>query len=182
MIFNDALKFGLGGERIVAEMFKAKGWVVVQVGGQHGAYQGPRIELPLGLVQVCPDLIVMNGAKALWIEVKRKSQFAYHRNSKTFVTGVDLHHWKEYLANDLYGSFPMWLFFVHETSSVHSLPFGESAVRPRPGLYFERVRWMESHKHHEYHNHGANNFGNHGGIFWDVTKLKFVPLPALHGA
>ena len=169
MIFNDSLKFGLGGERIVAEIMRARGWTVVQVGGQHGEYKGPRIELPLGLELVSPDLIVIKNGIVRWIEVKRKTQFSYHRNSEAITTGIDLHHWNEYLQNDTYGSFPMWLFFVHEFSSVAGVPAGTITETPKAGVYLQSVSWLSKNS-----SHTSMKFGGHGGIFWDIKALKCI--------
>ena len=172
MKFANNLKFGLIGERIVAEIMRARGWSVVQIGGQHGEYQGPRIELPMGLTLVSPDLIIMKGSNILWVEVKHKTQFSFHQNSKTITTGIDYHHWKQYLENDTYGSFPMWLFFVHEMASVQGMPFGSGVAVPEAGVYGGPVRWLSQNYAHIH-----PNFGDHGGIFWDAAKLKHLPLP-----
>ena len=168
MIFNDSLKFGLGGERIVAEIMRARGWTVVQVGGQHGEYQGPRIELPMGLTLVSPDLIIMKNGKTFWIEVKRKSVFSFHKNSQKITTGIDLDKWIDYLEADRYGSFPLWLFFLHESDTVRDAPDG--IARPKTGIYFGQARKL---KQTELHRH--RNFGSHGGVFWDIATLGFLP-------
>jgi hypothetical protein len=131
--------------------------------------KGPQVFAPdRGLV--APDLFVLKGKRgALWVEAKRKTAFTWYRKDKRWVTGIDLHHYADYLEVRQRYSWPLWLLFLHDSGVPSEEDQGWKCPQECPaGLFGEEILYLEKHESHRHKNHGR-----HGMVYWghDVLRL-----------
>lgn len=146
--------------------------------------KGPQIFAP-ECGYVAPDLFIPNGKDgAFWAEAKHKSVFTWYRIKERWVTGIDLHHYDDYLAvRERYG-WPLWLVFLHESD----VPSEEDQRWLCPdscptGLYGGEILELS-----ECESHRSPNWGQHGMVYWAHENLRLlapldtvIPCGASHG-
>jgi hypothetical protein len=171
MRFHDALAIGKAGETHIARWLNARGNHVLPVYEKIvNEFKGPVLYRPDGSQAICPDLLVLTDQGIAWIEAKHKSAFTWSRRFSDWNTGIDLHHYKEYIQvqEDL-KSIPVWLMFLHEPGSAKDTPDGK--VSPS-GLFMaslEHLRMNECHRH--------ENHGKHGMVYWRPSAFTHhIPL------
>ena len=167
--FSRSLNEGKVGESVIAGLLRASGYSVLPVYEKEDSeFKGPRLFAPDTQI-VAPDMFAYKGNRGVWIEAKHKNAFSWHRNTRRFVTGIDLHHYQEYCRIADTSPWPVWLLFLHRGGIAKDSP--ESPA----GLYggsLSRLRACESHRH--------ANHGRHGMVYWaerDLSRLCGAPSP-----
>jgi len=168
--FQDDLAFGQAGELTVSKWLQSRGHAVFPAYEKEGGdFKGPQLFAASGDL-VLPDLLAFKSGKAIWFEVKRKTCFTWHRISRRWVTGIDLHHYKQYQEVSERTEIPVWLVFLHPQSEPdkgdieHGCP-SESPV----GLFgndISKLRDCENHRH--------ANWGRSGMVYWARENLKLL--------
>src|SRR5690606_13964443 len=93
-----------------------RGWTVIPVyETELGRHKGPQIYTP-EYSFIAPDLMAFKDARFRFIEAKNKSVFTWHRKTETWQTGIDLHHYRQYLAVAEHFNLDVWLMFLHESA------------------------------------------------------------------
>jgi hypothetical protein len=132
--------------------------------------KGPQIFAPeRGFV--APDLCILDGEQGfLWVEAKHKTVFSWHRSTSRWVTGIDLHHYRDYLAvRDRYG-WSLWLLFLHESKTPSAEDRKYNCPPECPvGLFGAEINTL---RHCENHTHP--NWGKHGMVYWARDNLKLL--------
>lgn len=162
----------IGEEAISKYMVEKRGCSVLSVyempGGDH---KGPRLLSPERDL-VVPDLFVFRDDKVMWIETKTKSVFSWHRISKRWTTGIDLHHYRDYLRIQELHSPPVWLLFLHLQSKTT-----EHDGNSPTGLYGGSLSYLAGHE-----NHRHDGWGRHGMVYWaEETLTKIAGLVEVMG-
>lgn len=174
MKFEQALEQGKTGESAIACYMRSKGYSILPVYEKLvDEYKGPTLFMSDGRQLVAPDMLVFNGKKTFWIEAKHKNAFSWHRISKQWTTGIDKHHYQQYLEVSKNSEWPVWLMFLHREGRAKDTPAG--MIGPT-GLFGEDIEIL---KHKVDHMH--DNWGKHGMVYWGHGALKFIcSLSALH--
>jgi hypothetical protein len=164
MSFRRELAFGKVAESKIADWlrFGRKRYCVMPVYEiAEGQYKGPQLFTPDG-EHIAPDMFCFNKDRALWIEAKHKTVFSWHRLSGKWVTGIDLHHYGQYLKALVVSPFPIWLLFYHPNSET-----SEHDGRSPTGLFggdLSVLRGCENHRH--------ENWGKTGMVYWAHASLR----------
>jgi len=165
--FDSKLEWGQLGEGEIAKWLRARGWSILPVYEKeiHNG-KGPRLFLPKSAQLVAPDMLAFKANGALWIEAKTKTVFSWHRVTQKWVTGIDLHHYQQYLQVADVSPWPVWLLFLHKESSEPS----RQEPWPCPtGLYgglISNLAKSENHRH--------ENWGKTGMVYWAEQTLKKI--------
>lgn len=164
--FDEQLRWGKVGESVIASFLIARGCHVLPVYEiLEGQFKGPQFYTSSGNY-VAPDILVFKEKKISWIEAKRKSVFSWHRISKKWVTGIDLHHYRDYLCIAKSQPWPVWLMFLHTDKECHLR--GEPWPCPT-GLFGRDILELETRENHRHKNHGKT-----GMVYWAHKKLKLI--------
>lgn len=168
MTFAEALKRGQLGEGVIANWIKVRGNSVLPVyEKQIDTGKGPQFFTPDGAF-VAPDMFVMPSMH--WVEAKNKSVFTWHRITRRWVTGIDLHHYAEYQRVAEISRRPVWLLFLH-TSNVpdrRDLDMGCPTECP-VGLFGASLKFLIRNENHRHHNHGR-----YGMVYWAHGTLSLM--------
>lgn len=169
--FQKNLAFGQIAESDIARWLRNRGAVILPVYDiEYDTGKGPRLFAPGGKQIVAPDLYVFpkNGG-ACWVEAKHKTVFSWYRIGSYWVTGIDLHHYREYrIVRERLGR-ELWLMFLHRSDvpGTRDLPY---APGPCPtGLFageLQRLIACESHT--------SDRWGNHGMVYWAESSLQLL--------
>jgi hypothetical protein len=164
--FAAKLEFGQLAESDIGRWTMARGSCVLpvyEIEIPHG--KGPRFWTPRG-TYVAPDMFVM--PSMIWIEAKHKSVFSWHRITRRWVTGIDLHHYQDYLRTQEESGRPVWLLFLHGSPHPHSRDIGAGCPPECPtGLFGASLKMLAANE-----NHRHENWGRHGMVYWAVPPLK----------
>jgi hypothetical protein len=167
--FEHDLAQGKVGESEIARWLMARGKHVLPVYEiEKGQYAGPALYTSSGECIVAPDILAFNESQVVWIEAKHKSAFTWHRITKRFVTGIDAHHFRQYLKISELVDWPVWLLFLHRNGTAKDSPPGPS------GLYGGEIKRLSSCI-----NHTHKNWGKEGMVYWaenTLHKLSNYPL------
>jgi len=166
MGFKEKLAVGKIGESLIAKWFISKDYNVLPVYEKEiNEGKGPVLFSSTLKNLICPDMLVFKDKKVFWIEAKHKSAFSWHRITKEWVTGIDLHHYEDYLevANTLCG-WPVYLLFLHESGKAKDTPEG---METPTGLFGENLNKLATCEHHRH-----DNWGKYGMVYWSVSSLK----------
>jgi hypothetical protein len=156
MSFAETLKSGLIGESEIANWLIRKGYAVLPVYETEQAFKGPRLFSPGGQL-IAPDMFVFKAGRARWIEAKTKSAFTWHRITRRWTTGIDIHHYEHYLAIMKLSDMPIYLMFLHR----HGLAAKDSPDGCPSGLFGGELGYLEQHE-----NHRSPNYGKLGMVYW----------------
>jgi hypothetical protein len=168
--FHRQLQVGKVGESQIAHWFMSRGYAVLPVYEKEtGDYKGPVLYTAGNEQRVAPDMLVFKKDRTLWIEAKHKSAFTWHRITNRWVTGIDSHHFNDYLAIAKLSEIPVWILFLHRVGVAKDTPEGK--VSP-VGLFGGEIEFLKENINHEH-----DNWGKHGMVYWahDVLK-KIAPL------
>lgn len=167
--FQKNLAFGQVGENYIGNWLLTQGYMVLPVyeveGGDH---KGPRFHETPTRRHVAPDILAFKGERIVWIEAKHKTVFSWHRKTGRWVTGIDLHHYEQYLKIAEKTGKEVWLLFLHREPLTNE----GCGVCPT-GLFGQKLSVLadnESHRH--------ANWGKSGMVYWADSSLK--KLAELH--
>lgn len=160
-MFRESLEFGKVGESLIAKWMRKRGHAVLPVYEvEQGHGKGPRLFMPDQLL-VAPDMLVVSGLNAWWIEAKHKTAFAWNRTRQIWVTGIDRYHFQQYCIVDDSTPWPVWLLFLHRGGEAKDSP-------PSPsGLYGRSLHHLRKCVNHESDKGG----GTSGMVYWAKTDL-----------
>lgn len=163
--FDDKLKAGLLGESVIARWLIRRGYNILpayEIEITHG--KGPRL-FTANAQLISPDMLVFNQNKIMWVEAKTKSAFTWHRDSKTWQTGIDYRHWCDYVRVANLTSWTVWILFLHK-AGIQAKDTPPGMVSPC-GLYGNSINVLSKCIHHRY-----DDFGPTGMVYWTIDSLK----------
>ena len=163
--FSSKLAYGQIGESKIAVWLRMQGrFVLPAYEKEIDNNKGPRLFCPDGNL-VVPDMLVINGEKVNWIEAKHKSVFSWHRNTRRWVTGINIKHYNQYLEVARVTPWPVWLLFLHEKDRE----LGRDEPWPCPvGLFGERLDILNQNE-----NHRSDKWAN-GMVYWAHETLNYL--------
>lgn len=175
--FEERLAFGQMTETDIARWLIGRGGVVLPVYSvEVDSGKGPRL-FSADCELVAPDLLAWCKGVLHWIEAKHKSRFTWHRKTQQWTTGIDLHHYKDYLRVANKVNHPVWLMFLHRLNlpDQRDLDAGCPACCPT-GLFGESLDVLKDNESHRH-----DNWGRHGMVYWNVGALrKLAPIEEFH--
>lgn len=124
--------------------------------------KGPRL-FGYDSVLITPDMLAIRGKDTRWIEAKHKTHFAWYRIGKAWTTGIDYHHYTQYVNVATVTPWPVWLLFLH---SRDDSPDGFCPT----GLFGGEITYLKANIDHVYQ--GVNNYGKGGMVYWRYQTLK----------
>lgn len=165
--FRESLDRGLAGESRIARFLVSRGNAVLPIEVPESPHKGPRIWTAGGRV-VSPDMLVFNRAKntTLWVEAKTKSAFTWHHKRQKFQTGINRHHYNEYLRVREESGWEVWLLFLHEKGHL-AKDTPDGMVSPH-GLFCGEVSNLQSRVDHVDLVHGTEL------VFWNHEALTHL--------
>ena len=162
--FRSQLSFGKVGESAIANWFKRRGYAVLPVYDvEIDSGKGPQVFLQSAEL-VAPDMICFKGVKVFWIEAKHKSVFTWHRITGRWTTGIDLHHYKDYLRVSELSPWPVWLMFLHRNGYTDEPPHDCPT-----GLFGGELNYLKEHENHQH-----DNWGKNGIVYWAHETLQLL--------
>jgi hypothetical protein len=167
--FEESLHKGRLSESAIVSWLRARGNGVITVYEiQHDAKMGPRFLASRSRAFVAPDVLCFGGeGSVLWCETKHKTVFSWHRKTQQWVTGVDLHHFRDYERVAGETGLPVWLAFLHVSSTPNSADWKYNCPPQCPtGLFVGEIGRLASQ-----YNHKHENWGRHGMIYWSSQTL-----------
>jgi hypothetical protein len=176
MPFDERLRQGQIGESIIARWCRSRGNSVLPVYEKEiDTGKGPRFFASDQFA--APDMFVFPAMH--WIEAKHKTVFTWHRASRRWCTGIDLHHYKDYLQVGEISQRPVWLLFLHRSDKPDARDIAGGCPPACPvGLFggsLACLKWNENHRH--------ENWGRHGMVYWAEDSLqRLATLDELLGA
>jgi len=168
--FSKSLKYGQIGEGRIANWLRGKGYSVLPVYDvQINSGKGPQLFTPTESL-VAPDMQIYREKDVLWVEAKRKTAFAWHRITRSWTTGIDLRHYKDYCKIDTESPFRVYMLFLHGGGQAKDSPPNSPS-----GLYGNWLSYLREHEHHRH-----MNWGKSGMVYWGLDALrKIAALKAL---
>jgi len=160
--FSEALAIGKSGETQIANWLKNRGSNVLPIYEiAENQFKGPALYCHNNETIIAPDMMVFNKkGEAIFVEAKHKYAFSWHRKTERFVTGIDLHHYQQYLKIQETLKHPVWLFFLHRGGIAKDSP-------PSPsGLYARSLEFLSIHE-----NHRSDLYGKNGMVYWNIDDL-----------
>jgi len=159
--FNESLRWGQLGESVIAQWFKAKGYAILPVYAKDGGdYKGPQV-FCAERSMAAPDLLCFKPSHVLWVEAKRKSVFSWYRLKQQWETGIDLHHYEQYLELRKRAPWELWLMFLHEQAHTTERPYDCPT-----GLFGREISLLALCESHRSMKHGP-----HGMVYWAHEHL-----------
>lgn len=178
MSFDSNLDYGKVAEGYIAKWLMSRGNAVMpayEIEKHSG--KGPQLFTTAG-GYVAPDIVAFNARGAVWVEAKHKTVWTWHRNTKSWTTGVDLRHYGDYLRVAKQTQLPVWLMFYHasERPAARDLDRGCPTLCP-VGLYGgELVDLVTKESHRspplDVARDGNIGHGRSGMVYWSVESLK----------
>lgn len=170
--FYKQLKFGKIGESYIATWLRRiQGYHVLPVYEKEiDSGKGPVLFQSNGRALVAPDMLAfknlpLRGDKdTRWTEAKTKSAFSWHRQTRKWVTGIDLRHYEDYLEVADISPWPVWLLFLHFDGQAKDSPVGCPT-----GLFGGTLTYLCKKE-----NHRSTNWGKSGMVYWAHNNLKLV--------
>jgi len=162
--FAKQLQFGKAAEQDIALWLRGRGSSLIPVYEkiiEEG--KGPQVFLPEDSL-IAPDFLEWRNGKVRWIEAKHKTAFSWHRLTNRWVTGIDLHHYLDYLRVSELTPWPVWILFLQRGGAAKDSP-SESPV----GLFGNDIAYLRSHENHRSMRHGKG-----GMVYWAIDSLRFI--------
>jgi hypothetical protein len=164
--FKETLAIGKAGESKIAKWMQSRGnYVLPTYEKEINEFKGPVLYRPDGSQVICPDLLAITKNGMAWIEAKHKSAFSWHRKSSCWVTGIDRHHFHEYLsiAKEI-PSIKVYLLFLHQDGFLaKDTPIG---MQSPTGLFSGEILRLAGCPNHEH-----LNWGKSGMVYWAHDSL-----------
>lgn len=166
--FAQHLATGQLGESKIAQWCRSRGNSVLPVYEKEiDTGKGPRLFAPQGQL-VAPDMFVLPSMH--WIEAKHKTVFSWHRISRSWLTGIDLNHYRDYLKVQEISTRPVWLLFLHREATPHGRDIEGGCPRTCPvGLFGGSLTYLQKNEHHRH-----TNWGRHGMVYWAAGTLTLL--------
>lgn len=171
--FEQDLAFGkIAESQIATWLRRVHGWDFLPVYDiEKHTGKGPQVFTTEDAL-IAPDILAMkrDGGqwKLRWIEAKRKTAFSWHRQSRRWVTGIDLKHYRDYQAIAERYPWELWLLFLHESSMPSNEDRSHSCPSRCPtGLFGEEIGKMSRHE-----NHRSDKYGKGGMVYWKHQSLR----------
>lgn len=167
---NDS--FGRFGENVVARWLRARGNAILPIRDidMRDVWKGPRMTGPEGVELVTTDWLVTNTAnrKMVYIEVKNKTAFTWHRISNEWVTGIDQRYLDHYLIVRGQSSIELWLLFLHLSEKPSRMDLNHGCPDQCPtGLFGQEISLLADAVHHTH-----ANWGKGGMVYWGASALR----------
>jgi hypothetical protein len=176
--FAATLARGRVGESAIARWLReARGCAVLPVyETEIDTGKGPRLLAPRREI-VAPDMLGLKGGRVFWIEAKHKGVFSWHRKTGRWTTGIDVHHYYQYLAIAAGWPHPVYLLFLHTRDSAAD----RRPLEPWPcptGLFGGDIRRLCNAE-----NHRSPEWGRHGMVYWAHDALcRYASLDEVRAA
>jgi len=167
--FEESLRVGRLSESAIVSWLRARGNGVITVYEiQHEAKMGPRFLASHSRAFVAPDVLCFGGrGQVLWCETKHKTVFSWHRKTGEWVTGVDLHHFRDYRRVSEETGLPVWLAFLHVSATPDNADKRHNCPDVCPtGLFVGEITRLA-----QQYNHTHENWGRNGMIYWSSRTL-----------
>ena len=159
--FNEQLEIGKTGESLIANWLKSRGNSILPIYEiADNQFKGPALYCNDNSSLVAPDMAVFGNNDMLFVEAKYKSGFSWYRNGKTWVTGIDLHHFYQYLSFKKKVNKDVFIFFLHKGLSAKDSDISES------GLFGGEIDYLLMNSSHRSDKHGTS-----GMIYWSKDSL-----------
>lgn len=150
------------GEIAVIEFLQSLGYSVFPASESVPEQNGPRIhDANSDEKTVTPDLLVWDGEKQFWVEVKTKSSFSWNRNLKRWTTGFDIHYLQQYSKVDVTTPWRVHVLFIQMGISRWDDPAGKKQPR---GVYYSPVRDLLRSESHRYDKM----------VYWTIDSLTRI--------
>ncbi|MCB0105488.1 MAG: hypothetical protein KDE53_06255 [Caldilineaceae bacterium] len=171
--FDRQLGFGRAGESAIAMWLRRRGYSVLPVYEKIiDEGKGPQLFTPTQSL-IAPDLLAFRGDDQLWIEAKHKTAFSWYRKEQKWVTGIDLHHYKQYLLVAESAPWPVWLLFLHRGGQAKDSPPDSPA-----GLFGNKLSFLKDNESHR-----SDKYGRTGMVYWARQSLhKLAEINEIVGA
>lgn len=178
-MFAENLKTGRTTESHIAKWLMARGHSIMpayEIIEQR--FKGPQLFTGNGDF-VSPDMLVFKDDGVVWIEAKHKSVFTWHRKTSQWTTGIDLHHYAQYMQVSKQTKLPVWVLFLHIESSPDPRDMKYGCPNRCPtGLFggelFELVT-KENHRSPGLNQcDGITGHGKTGMVYWAKKDLKRI--------
>lgn len=159
---NKRLQQGKSAETKIANWlrYKCKYSIVPVYEVAEGQFKGPQVFTPSSEL-VAPDMFAFKDGRVRWVEAKHKSIFSWYRIGQRWVTGIDRHHYRDYLQINLESPWPVWLLFYHTKIATN-----EHGQESPTGLFGNDLITLQDRRDHE-----SPNWGKHGMIYWAHADL-----------
>jgi hypothetical protein len=142
--FGDSYRYGRVGERgIINWISRTLGYNVIPTCDIMPTGKGGPGMFNLDGKTIVPDVLVMKGKFLRWYEIKRKARFAWNRNYRTWVTGIDISAYENYIRVVEQTKIPVWLLFLQEQALRDE---GSQGTCPT-GLYGQDLAELRQHEH-----------------------------------
>ncbi len=167
--FHEALAQGKVGESEIARWLIKNGKNILPI-YEISDYQfkGPALYCANGDSIIAPDMAVFSEKGLVFIEAKHKNAFSWYRNKGIWTTGIDKHHYNQYILFRNRLGFPVWILFLHRGGVAKDSP-------PSPaGLFGNNLSILSKCIDHE-----SDRYGKHGMVYWNkesLIKLSDYPL------
>ena len=180
MGFAQSLKMGRIAESLIARWMIGRGTCILPAYEiEVSSGKGPQLFCPSGSY-VSPDLLAFTKKGLFWIEAKHKTVFAWNRSREVWVTGIDLHHYGQYMQVAKQTNLPVWLLFFHRESTpspgdiLHGCP-PECPTGLFGGELFDLVT-KENHRSPplDFNREGIKGHGRSGMVYWDPSALQLL--------
>ena len=83
---------------LICKKLRRNGWNVLPAYEISEQKKSPRLFTSECGNLIIPDLLVFKDDKIMWVEVKSKSAFTWHRKTETWQTGLDNNYWNDYIS------------------------------------------------------------------------------------
>lgn len=181
--FERLLTWGKVGETVIARWLRRRGFTILPVYDVpldtnksprlYTAYKSGYDEL------IAPDMLTMKGPRIQWVEAKRKTCFTWRErppNAHKWQTGIDLRHYEHYLQVRQHTGLPLWVMFLHVSSTPSESDLSRGCDPSCPvGLFGHEIYYLEKHFAHK------DSFNRDGRrypmVYWNYEVLK--PLATL---
>lgn len=170
--FKQTLEFGQVAESKIARFLYRRGCSVLpvyEIEGKRDA--GPQL-FTANMSLVAPDMLAFNATgDCFFVEAKHKSHFSWHRKTQSWQTGIDQHHFDDYLKVQAVTATPVWLLFLHclATPWRNDVAHGSPSVCPT-GLFGREVTLLREGRR-------DNGHGSRGMIYWNASDLLRICGP-----
>jgi len=167
--FKQTLSSGKVGETQIAEWLKKNGSSILPIYEiAENQFKGPALYGNDGNTIIAPDMAVFNANGLTFIEAKHKNAFSWYRTKQIWTTGIDLHHYRQYIRFQEVTLYKVWVLFLHRGGQAKDSPKSPS------GLFGNSLDILKDNEDHTSTKHGKS-----GMVYWNkdsLRKLSGYPL------
>jgi hypothetical protein len=177
--FDRQLAIGRVTEGLISKWVRARGYAILpayEIEREHG--KGPQLFAGDGSY-VVPDMLAFNHNGIRWIEAKHKTVFSWHRNTKRWTTGIDRHHFQQYLLVQDRTKLPVVMLFYHcsATPNRRDRPYCRGLCPV--GLFGGWLSVLAQKINHtcdalDKTREGYLGHGHHGMVYWAHETLELL--------